>query len=245
MKKILSLTLATMLFLGIIGCSLQEPSLETYHAITVSTGMTENAKPPESTESVTDPNETEQTLSAEPTEVTEPTQPTKTTEATQPQLPKENTNKQENESKPTDPPKTQPAQPATEPTDLPSTQPVETQVPETNPPETTFPSPKTSETQPPTEATEAPTELAGCQHDWKCIHHAEEGHWRAGIICDCGWIVYGDPDELVARWNAHSASYLGAESLLDHGGYGSADEWIVDTPAYDEWVCRHCGEAKP
>lgn len=233
MKKILSLILVTMLFLGIIGCSLQEPSLETYHAITVPTGMTENAKPPEATESVTAPNETEPTRSAELTEVTKPTQPTETTEATQPQTPKENTNKRENESKPTDPPETQ------------STQPVETQVPETNPQETTFPSPKTSETQPPTEATEAPTELAGCQHDWKCIHHAEEGHWRAGIICDCGWIVYGDPDELVARWNAHSASYLGAESLLDHGGYGSVDEWIEDTPAIDEWVCRHCGEAKP
>lgn len=227
MKKILSLTLATMLFLGIIGYLLQEPSLETYHAITVPTGMTENAKPPESTESVTAPNETEPTRSAEPTEVTEPTQ---ATETTQPKKPKENTNKQENESKSTDPP---------------STQPVETHLPETNPPETTFPGTKTSEAQPPTEATEAPTELAGCQHDWKCIHHAEEGHWRAGIICDCGWIVYGDPDELVARWNAHSASYSGADSLLDHGGYGSADEWIVDMPAIDEWVCRHCGEAKP
>ena len=81
--------------------------------------------------------------------------------------------------------------------------------------------------------------------DWMCVHHDEEGHWRAGIVCDCGWTVYGDPNELVALWNAHSASYPGAESLFDHGGYGSADEWIVDKPAYDEWVCRHCGEPKP
>ena len=63
-------------------------------------------------------------------------------------------------------------------------------------------------------------------------------------MCDCGWTVYGAPDELVALWNAHSASYPAAESLLDHGGFGSMDKWIVDTPAYDEWVCRHCGEPK-
>lgn len=64
-------------------------------------------------------------------------------------------------------------------------------------------------------------------------------------MCDCGWAVYGDPDELVALWNAHSASYPAAESLFEHGGFGCMDEWIVDTPAYDEWVCRHCGEPKP
>ena len=88
-------------------------------------------------------------------------------------------------------------------------------------------------------------EPARCNHEWKCIHHPEEGHWRAGIICDCGWTVYGDPSELTALWNAHSASYPPAESLFDHGGFGSMDEWIVDKPAYDEWVCRLCGEPKP
>ena len=64
-------------------------------------------------------------------------------------------------------------------------------------------------------------------------------------MCDCGWTVYGDPDGLVAQWNAHSESYPAEESLFEHGGFGSVDEWIVDKPAYDEWVCRHCGEAKP
>ena len=178
MKKPLSLILAVILLLGIIGCSPQESSLETYHVATETTGVTENTEPPESTEPATDPKEI--TQPTEPSEVTESTQSTEATEATEP----------------------------------------------------------------PTEATEPPTEPAGCQHDWKCIHHAEEGHWRAGIVCDCGWTVYGDPGELVAKWNAHSASYPATESLFDHGGYGSADEWIVDKPAYDEWVCRHCGEPK-
>ena len=113
---------------------------------------------------------------------------------------------------------------------------------ETIPSEST--NPETEPTEPETTPTVPPTEPTGCTHEWKCIHHAEEGHWRAGIICDCGWTVYGDPSELTSLWNAHSASFPPAESLLDHGGFGSMDEWIVDKPAYDEWVCQHCGQRK-
>ena len=141
------------------------------------------------------------------------------------------------------PTETQSPQQATEAPTTPTTQPEETKP--TTPPETTPTQPpetKPEETEPPT--TTPPTGPAGCSHEWKCIHHPEEGHWRAGIICDCGWTVYGDPGELTALWNAHSASYSPVESLFDHGGFGSMDEWIVDKPAYDEWVCRHCGEPK-
>ena len=113
---------------------------------------------------------------------------------------------------------------------------------ETAPSEST--NPETEPTEPETTPTVPPTEPSDCTHEWKCIHHAEEGHWRAGIICDCGWTVYGLPEELTALWNAHSASFAPAEALFDHGGFGSMDEWIVDKPAFDEWVCRHCGEAK-
>lgn len=141
------------------------------------------------------------------------------------------------------PTENQSTQQATEASIIPTTQPEETkpttppEITPTQPPETT-----PEETEPP--ATTPPTQPAGCSHEWKCIHHPEEGHWRAGIICDCGWTVYGDPGELTALWNAHSASYPPVESLFDHGGFGSMDEWIVDKPAYDEWVCRHCGEPK-
>ena len=141
------------------------------------------------------------------------------------------------------PTETQSPQQATEAPTTPTTQPEETKP--TTPPETTPTQPpetKPEETEPPT--TTPPTGPAGCSHEWKCIHHPEEGHWRAGITCDCGWTVYGDPGELTALWNAHSASYSPVESLFDHGGFGSMDEWIVDKPAYDEWVCRHCGEPK-
>ena len=176
-----------------------------------------NPSVPDSTE-----NGTEGTTPAGPTEGTTPTEPKPTSpqateKPTTPTTPPE-------ETKPTTPPETTPTNP-------PETTP-------TQPPET-----KPEETEPPT--TTLPTEPAGCNHEWKCIHHPEEGHWRAGIICDCGWTVYGDPGELTALWNAHSASYPPAESLFDHGGFGSMDEWIVDKPAYDEWVCRHCGEPKP
>lgn len=244
MKKILSLTLAIALLLGLMGCAQQGLPLDTSPPVMESTGAPQTTAPPETTVPATDPTEAEATQSTEPSEVTDPTESTETTEGTeptQPQKPKENTGKQDDETKPTDPPATEPTQPATEPTDPPATQP-----PETIPPETQTPETEPAETESPaTEAPTQPTEPPGCQHDWMCVHHDEEGHWRAGIMCDCGWVAYGNPDELVAKWNAHSASYPAAESLFDHGGFGCMDEWIVDKPAYDEWVCRHCGEPKP
>ena len=141
------------------------------------------------------------------------------------------------------PTETQSPQQATEAPTTSTTQPEETKP--TTPPETTPTQPpetKPEETELPTST--PPTQPTGCSHEWKCIYHPEEGHWRAGIICDCGWTVYGNPGELTALWNAHSASYPPVESLFDHGGFGSMDDWIVDKPAYDEWVCRHCGEPK-
>ena len=139
------------------------------------------------------------------------------------------------------PPETRPAptQAVTEPVET-EPAPIETKPMETQPPET-------EPTEPPeAEATEpVTTEPTECQHDWTCIHHGEEGHWVAGVACSCGWTVYGDPAQMVSLWNAHSASYPAMESLLYHGGYGSIDSWVVDKPAYDEWVCSHCGSPKP
>lgn len=240
MKKILSLTLTTLLLLGLIGCTPQELPLKASPPVTEAKGTPQTTAPPETTTPATDPTEAGTTQSTEPSEVTDPTVSTESTGGTeppQPQKPKENTRKQEDEAEPTPPPATEPTQPATEPKDPPATQPSEPTPPETQSPETEPPSTQ------PTES--APTEPAGCLHDWMCIYHDEEGHWIAGIMCDCGWTVYGDPNELVAKWNAHSASYPAAESMLEHGGFGCMDEWSVETPAYDEWVCRHCGEPKP
>ena len=248
MKKLLSLTLAIMMILSFVGCEQQEILVETRPPATENTGTLDTTAPPETTVPETAP--TEVTLSTEPFEVTTPPQSTEATEGTeptQPQKPKDNTGKQQEETKPKDPPETQPTQPATEPTYPPVTQPAETIPPETEPPETQPPTTEPPTAEPPsTQPTKpAPTEPVGCQHDWMCIHHDEEGHWIAGIMCDCGWTVYGNPEELVAQWNAHSASYPAAESLFEHGGFGSMDKWIVDQPSYDEWVCRHCGEPKP
>lgn len=144
---------------------------------------------------------------------------------------------------------TTPAEFVPEETEYPETKPAETEPEETEPavtkPTETAPS-ETEPTEPESEPTEpAPTEPTECQHDWTCIHHGEEGHWVAGVACSCGWTIYGDPAELVSLWNAHSASYPAMESLLYHGGYGSIDSWVVDKPAYDEWVCSHCGSPKP
>ena len=164
------------------------------------------------------------------TQATDDPQETGSTEATDP-IPTESVTK-ETEYKPaeTEPPsathsetlpsETEPAE--TEPLQQEETQPVETETPSTT-----------------------PTEPPECVHEWRSVYHPEEGHWVAGVACDCGWQVYGDPAQLVSQWNAHSASYSAMESLLYHGGYGSIDSWVVDKPAYEEWVCHHCGEPKP
>lgn len=153
-------------------------------------------------------------------------------------------------SEPTAIPETSAESAPTQPTEVPSqpTEPARPTEPEpepTNPPQPTEP-PKPTEPAPteppPTEP--QPTEPAGCTHNWQCVHHDEEGHWLAGVICDCGWVVYGNPDEVSAAWNAHSASFPPEEALFEHGGFGCVDVWVVDTPAYEEWYCSLCRETK-
>ena len=179
-----------------------------------------------------------QTATKEPSEA----EPTETTLPIITDSEKAETELEEPVHEETMPQATTPAEFVPEETEYPETKPAETEPEETEPAVT-----KPTETAPSeTEPTEpAPTEPTGCQHDWNCIHHTEEGHWVAGVACSCGWTVYGDPAELVSLWNAHSASYPAMESLLYHGGYGSIDSWVVDKPAYDEWVCSHCGSPKP
>lgn len=154
------------------------------------------------------------------------------------------------ESAPTAIPETPVESAPTQPTEVSSqpTEPAKPTVPEpepTAPPQPTEPSPTEPAPTVPVPTEPQPTEPEGCTHDWQCIHHDEEGHWLAGIICDCGWTVYGSPDEVSAAWNAHSASFPPEESLFDHGGFGCVDEWVVDTLAYEEWYCSLCGETKP
>ena len=243
MKKLIAIFL--VLSLVLVGCAApdSDPTASSAPDLNQSTST-------ESTSSQTDPTDPLEGGNSGPvtseTTGTTPTVPDSTengTEGTKPAGPTEGTTP--TEPKPTTPQATEkPTTPTTPPEETKPTTPPETTP--TNPPETTPTQPPETtpeETDPPT--TTPPTEPAGCNHEWKCIHHPEEGHWRAGIICDCGWTVYGDPSELTALWNAHSASYPPVESLFDHGGFGSMDEWIVDKPAYDEWVCRHCGEPKP
>ena len=242
MKKLIALLL--VLSLVLVGCAApdSDPTASSTPDLNQSTSS-------ESTSSQTDPTDPLEGENSGPvtseTTGTTPTVPDSTengTEGTKPAGPTEGTTP--TEPKPTTPQATEkPTTPTTPPEETKPTTPPETTP--TNPPETTPTQPpetKPEETEPPT--TTPPTQPAGCSHEWKCIYHPEEGHWRAGIICDCGWTVYGDPGELTALWNAHSVSYPPVESLFDHGGFGSMDEWIVDKPAYDEWVCRHCGEPK-
>lgn len=154
------------------------------------------------------------------------------------------------ESAPTAMPETSVESAPTQPIEVPSqqTEPAKPTVPEPEPAAPPQPTehPKPTEPAPtaPIPTAPQPTEPAGCTHDWQCIHHDEEGHWLAGIVCDCGWTVYGSLDEVSAAWNAHSASFPPEEALFEHGGFGCVDEWVVDTPAYEEWYCSLCGGMK-
>lgn len=239
MKKILHLFLAAVLLLGLFGCSSTVASPDTCPTKPETSGIPETTTPLETTAPESAPKENivinELPGVTDPTQSTEGLEPPTMTEATV---------------------ETEPSQPATKPTDppaaqLPHTETPETELPATMPPSTEPSTPPMQPTQPePTEPEPEPaeppaTEPEGCNHDWECVHHPEEGHWLAGIACDCGWEAYGDPDELLDAWYAHVNSYTPAEALLEHGGYGSMDQWIADKPAYDEWVCRHCGEPKP
>ena len=184
------------------------------------------------------PTETEATSGKDKsTEITDPVEKPTDSSTSKPDPTKPQGNDEQSQTNP-------PHEDETIPTTPPATEPVPPTQAETAPTEPESTNPETEPTEPTTTPTVPTTEPTGCTHDWKCIHHAEEGHWRAGIMCDCGWTVYGDPSELTSLWNVHSASFPPAESLFDHGGFGSMDEWIVDKPAYDEWVCRHCGEPK-
>lgn len=227
-RKILCILLVCCLLL-FAGCREPVPPLVNTTATEPSiTALEPTAGTTETTTAATEPEETQATEAATaPTEpqATEPTKaPTQPTDPTEPSKPEQTI------PKPTEPAPTEPT-------------PTETVPPEPPTGETVPPTTEPEQTQP-TETKPAPTEPTECQHDWVSIHHAEVGHWRAGIMCDCGWTVYGDPDELTALWNAHSASFPPAESLFEHGGFGSMDEWIVDTPAYSEWVCQQCGQPK-
>jgi hypothetical protein len=237
-RKIVTLLIACLLILS--GCRKQISTTEPVNTPQSSTHPAKVAVATEATKSTpTDnPQENEETVAAAATE-------TPSTEITSP--PSEQ-KEQKSATEPTKakPENASPTKKETEPSE-PATTP---SVPETTQPESEPAAPETTEPQTePTVPVTAPTEpkpetSTECPHDWQVIHHDEKGHWKAGVICDCGWVVYGKADEVVAKWNAHSSSYPAEEALFEHGGYGSVDEWVVDQPAYDERVCRHCGETK-
>ena len=113
--------------------------------------------------------------------------------------------------KPTEPKPTEP-----KPTEPKPTEPVETKPSHSEENETT-----------------APTT---CQHSWQEVHHAEKGHEETFVVCDCGYRCSS-----TAEWTAHKKNYDSVEALTNHGGNGSANIYVVDTPAYTEWVCSKCG----
>lgn len=252
--KILTAIAMLLTIASVAGCASSKPMPDAAQLQTPAS-TAEQPLPQELYEAVDESKATDSPTEAKPEETAEkemitstlPTEPVQTEPAP--------------ESVPTAMPETSVESAPTQPTEVPSqpTEPAKPTAPEaepTAPPQPTEP-PKPTEPAPtepsPTEPTPTapiptepqPTEPVGCTHDWQCVHHNEEGHWLSGIVCDCGWTVYGSPDEVSAAWNAHSASFPPEESLFEHGGFGCVDEWVVDAPAYEEWYCSLCGEQKP
>lgn len=141
-KKILNLTLATVLILGLFGCSASESPPDTSLSDTEAAGpvgttappeiegLTEDTQPPattlpDTTEATEEQDQQVETPRQSPQWETEPTEQTPATEPTQPPT-----------TEPTTPPHTEP--PATEPPTAvpPATTPPETQPPESEPPAT-------------------------------------------------------------------------------------------------------------
>lgn len=242
--KILTAIAMLLIIASVAGCASSKPIPDAAQ-LQAPASAAENPLPQELREAVDDSKATDSHAEEKPEETAEKeivsTLPTETVQ-TEPAP----------ESAPTAMPETSVESTPTQPTEVSSqsTEPVKPTVPEaesTAPPQPTEPAPtEPSPTEPtptlPVPTEPQPTEPAGCTHDWQCVHHDEEGHWLAGVICDCGWVVYGSPDEVSAAWNAHSASFPPEESLFEHGGFGCVDEWVVDTPAYEEWYCSLCGE---
>ena len=106
--------------------------------------------------------------------------------------------------------------------------PTEPKVPETQPVET---KPSHGEE---TEATKPTT----CQHSWQEVHHAEKGHEETFVVCKCGYRCKSSTE-----WIAHKNSYSAEDALLSHTSYGDTTSYVVDSPAYTEWVCSKCGAA--
>ena len=106
----------------------------------------------------------------------------------------------------------------------------ETAPTETKPPATEPPVTNPQVTEPP--EIEAPA----CAHNWQTVYHPEEGHHESYVVCTCGYRC-----QTTAEWITHTKSYDAAEALLNHGGNGSVQEYVTDTPAYTEWVCTKCG----
>ena len=236
MKKSLALILGLCIFLSACTAgnpteTIGDPTLPPTSSQTTATTAPAETGGADETAEPSVPDSTQPSETSDPTEATHPA-------ATVPVDKEDTDTPKQTEPKETEPPAiTQPS------TDPPETQPSETKPPETKPEKTETPATDPSVTEPPT-TNPSETEPQECQHDWLCVHHQEEGHWIAGIICDCGWKVYGESAQLISLWNAHSMSFPTAESLFNHGGYGCVDEWIVDKPAYDEWKCRLCSKPK-
>ncbi len=77
------------------------------------------------------------------------------------------------------------------------------------------------------------------EHNWVHHHQDEVKHQEFKCVCQCGAQFGSEPE-----WAAHAKSFGNVEAVTNHGGWGSAPFWIIDTPAKDWDECSICGATK-
>ena len=92
--------------------------------------------------------------------------------------------------------------------------------------------------------------IAALGHDWGYTHTDEVGHYDAMLTCTCGWSC-SESEAAAAGYNVaeywfihHQGyyQYMGTIGANDHSYSWTypPENWIVDTPAFDEWTCSRC-----
>lgn len=254
MKKVISLILAAALFamvLGLYGChsagqeeTEQIAATEAAGATSATTIPAENISTGESTEAVTEPEATEKATSqGNGSSDGGKTESTGNTQKPGSSKPSGNGSGSADKPAATIPPASQPPvanPPATEP---PATNPL-------TPTEHTH-SYTVSATVPATCTSEGSnTYTCACgdsytesipmtAHNWVHQHQDEVKHQEYKCTCICGARFNSSTE-----WITHRDSYDNLEALTNHGSYGDAPVWVVDTPARDWDQCSICGATK-
>ena len=80
-------------------------------------------------------------------------------------------------------------------------------------------------------------EPTGFLHNWQKVWYPEEGHYGdTYCVCKCRYRFSQS-----SEWSSLLDNYSGEDLVFNHTSWGTAQDWIVDSPEHTEWVCSECG----